>query len=164
MSSLNGNGAAPNGGTTHSNLTPPNFDAGAVVTFWQSSAARLMRSKEVFMRGMAEVARLEVELGQRLLQRGMVGLRMPASGEAAQDRARVQLNHATQEFESLVASMRKIGDEARGAYRDATLALFDAALPPAQQFPPAAADIDGLLVKPKPAPLAATPVRAAAAE
>ena len=164
MSNLNGNGTAQNGSAPHFTLTPPNFDAGAVAAFWQSSAARLLRSSEVFMRGMAEVARLEAELGQQLLQRGMAGLKIPPQGEALEERARAQLGHASHEFESLIASLRKIGDESRSAYRDATLALFDTGSPAGPKNSSAGRHIDDPVIKPKPAPHAASPARANAAE
>jgi hypothetical protein len=126
------------------------FDPAAITAFWQSSVARLMRSGEVFRRGMTEVARLETELGQHLLQRGMAGFKPLALGGEPEERVRAQFDHATQEFESLITSLRKIADESRNAYSDATLALFETASPAAHQFPPAAPKIAEPVIKPRP--------------
>jgi hypothetical protein len=129
-------GSLADGSTAESGAKPmgamsKTFDAGAVVAFWHDSAARLMRSNELFMRGMSEVARLEAELGQHLLERGMAGLKAPTSGGKPEERARTQLGEATAAYESLLTNLRKIADESRKACHDATLALFDEARPAA---------------------------------
>jgi hypothetical protein len=129
MSSSTANGAASDSGIFSKGLTPAKFDATAVTAFWQSGAARWMRSCEVLMRGMAEVARLEGELGQNLLQVAMAGMKTPSLGGKPEARAHQQLDTATQEFAGLITSLRKIADESRKICNDATLALFEAASP-----------------------------------
>lgn len=161
MSNSHVNGAVSESSTIAKDLTLVKFDAAAVTAFWQSSAARLMRSSEVFMRGMGHVARLETELGQQLLQRGMAGLKTPAFGGELQARAREQSSHVTQEFESLIVSLRKIADESRNTCSDATLALFEAASPAVPPAPPAAPHIDAPVIKPKPNAATAAAARAA---
>jgi hypothetical protein len=146
MSNYDEKGAAAQTST----LSTVKLDPAAVASFWQSSMARLMRSSEIFRRGMTEVARLETELGQQLLQRGMVGFKPPALGGEPEARVREQFDQATQEFESLIISLRRIADESRTAYSDATLALFETSSPAKDQFPPAAPHVDEPLIKPRP--------------
>lgn len=125
MSHSNGHDTAAKNETPFTGMISPKFDPAAVAAFWQSSSARLMRSTEVFIRGMVGVARLEAELGQQLLQRGVVGHKTPSSS-AAEEQAGAQAGQATQEFEKIIAGLRKIGEESRNTCREATFALFGA--------------------------------------
>jgi len=136
MSDPNEIGAKPNGNTFPASFAAPKFDPAAVSAFWQSSAARLMRSSEIFMHGMAEVARLEAEIGQQLLQRVMGNLKAPATDAKPEERAQEQLNQAMQACESLITRLRNMANKSWHVCNDATMALFETgyrseALPPA---------------------------------
>ncbi len=130
MTNSNGNGAASNGAASNGAMPPlgvttAKFDTTAMTTFWMSGSARLMRSSEIFMRGMTAVARLEAELGQQVLQRGMAAFRMPGLGVKPEELARTQIDQTMLDVESLMTTMRSIADEFRHTINDSTQALFD---------------------------------------
>ncbi len=150
MSSSNGNARAAG-----ASLIPDKLDAAAVTEFWLSGSARLMRSGEVFMRGMAAVGRLEAELGQELLHRRMARFQTPSLTAKPDERVRAQIDQTVQEFDSLVEGLRKIADEFRHTINDSTQALFEAKNPAPQQSMAASIHIDEPSFKRKPAPAAA---------
>jgi hypothetical protein len=98
------------------------------------------------------------------MQHGLAELKTPAPGRETQQLARAQLGHATQEFEGLIASLRKIADASRCAYKDATLALFDAASPAAHPSHPAELHAGEQVINVAPVPTAAAPGMARTAE
>jgi hypothetical protein len=83
------------------------------------------------MRGMAEVVRLEGELGRNLLQAAIGSVKTPSFDGKPEERAREQLGIAAKEFSGLIAGLRKIADEAMNLYNDAALALFEVGSPAA---------------------------------
>jgi hypothetical protein len=131
MSSSTTNGAASDSGIFSKGLTAAKIDAAAVTAFWQSGATRWLRSSEIIMRGMAQVARLEGELGRNLLQLALAGMKTPAVAGKPEEGAHAQLDTATQEFAGLITSLRKIVEESRNICNAATLALFEAGSPAA---------------------------------
>lgn len=161
MTSPNGNGAALNGALPTASALQPKFDLAAVTTFWMSSSARLMRSSEILMRGMTEVGRLEAELGQQYLQRSMSALQTPVLGTKPDQLARTQMDHAMQNVDGLVTTMRKIADQFRHTIEASTQALFEVSTPaaPAQSLA-ASIHIDDPIVRRKPVQGAAEPTLA----
>jgi hypothetical protein len=145
---------SPNG-NTGATLIPNKLDTAAVTEFWLSSSARLMRSSEVFMRGMAAVGRLEAELGQEFLNRRMASFQATGLHVKPDERVRAQIGQTVEEFDSLVTGLRKIADEFRHTLNDSTQALFDVAAPPPAQSMAASIHIDEPPFKRKPAPAAA---------
>ncbi len=161
MSNSTANGAASNSSIFSNGLTPAKFDGAPVTAFWQAGAARWMRSSKILMRGMAEVARLEGELGRNLLQVAVAGIKTPSFGGNPEERARDQLGIATQEFSGLIASLREIADKSRNVCNDATLALFEANSPAAHTSPPVVPHAAEPPIKGKQAPIPTAPARAA---
>jgi hypothetical protein len=161
MSSSTANGAASDSDIISKGLTSAKFDGAAITAFWQSGATRWMRSSEILMRGMAEVARLEGELGRNLLQVAMAGMKTPSFAGKPEERARDQLGTATHEFAGFVTSLRKITEESRKSCKDATLALFEAGSPAAHPSEPVVPHTAEPLTKGKPAPTPSALARAA---
>jgi hypothetical protein len=157
MTNANGNGAAANGAMHAMSTLQPKFDAAAMTAFWMSGSARLMRSSEVFMRGMTEVARLEAELGQQFLQRGMIGLRTASLGAKPDQFARAEIDQAALDVDSLITTMRKIADEFRHTIHESTQALFDVAGPQREQSVAASVHSEETAAKRRPAPGASAP-------
>ena len=162
MSNSTANGAASKSSIFSDGPAPATFDAAAVTALWRSHATRWMRSSQVLMRGMAEVARLEGELGRNLLQVAMAGIKTPSFGGKPGERAREQLSVAAQEFAGLIASLRKISDESRNVCNEATLALFDGASPAAHLSEPVVPHAAEPPTKGRLAPIPAALARAAA--
>jgi len=137
MSNSTANGAASPSSIFSDGPSPATFDGAAITAFWKSNTARWMRSGQILMRGMAEVARLEGELGRNLLQAAMAGVKLPSIDGKPEERAREQLGIATTEFSGLIAGLRKIAEETMNVCNDATLALFEAGSPRANLSDPA---------------------------
>jgi hypothetical protein len=163
MTNESTNGTIINGAAHASSANPsaPPFDTAAITTMWMSSAARLMRANEIFMRGMSDVARMEAELGQHILQRGMGVLQTSKLGARPEQVMRTQMDQTMLTVDHLITSMRQIADEFRHTVGESTQALFDVSH--AAQVPSAAASVhaDSALVKSTSG--ATTPGRSAAA-
>jgi hypothetical protein len=155
MTSPNGDGAVPNAAMPPTSVIQATFDPAAVATFWMSSSARLMRSAEIFMRGMTEIGRLEAAFGQQYLQRGMTALHTPALGTKPDELTRSQIDQTMHDVETLITTMRKIADELRHTINDSTQALFDISSPGPEPCLSAAIHIDDPVVKRKPTPVPA---------
>ncbi len=125
MTNPTGNGAASNGATPAAGMMTAAFDPAAVTSFWMSSSARMMRSGEIMVRGMTEVARLEAELGQQYLQHSLSVLQTPVLSARPDQLARTQADHAMQNVEVLLNTMRKMSDQFRQTIEESTQALFD---------------------------------------
>jgi hypothetical protein len=151
----NGNGAAVNGAMPTPTVIPSKFDTTAMTTFWMSGSARLMRSSEVFMRGMTAVAKLEAELGQQYMQRAMAALQTFGLGAMPDQRARAQIDQTMLGLNSLITTMLKIADEFRQTVNESTQALFDVSSPGPQQSLAASIHIDDPAAKGKQAQSAA---------
>jgi hypothetical protein len=129
----------------------PKFDVSAMATFWMSNAARVMRSSEIFMRGIGEVTRLEAELGQQYWQRSLGELQMQALVTKPDQLARTRIDQTMQDVESLIVTMRKIADEFRHAINESTQALLDVPRPEQEQSLVASIHIDDPVIRRKPA-------------
>jgi hypothetical protein len=137
MTNANGNGAMP-----HTRAAQPSFDPAAGMALWMSSTARLMRAGGIFMRGMTEVTRLEAELGQQYMQRGMAAMQSAASGAKPGQLGRTQIDQAMQDVDGLITTMRKITDQVRHMLGESTQALLDVADQAAELSPAAAVHDD----------------------
>ncbi len=147
MTSSNGIGAAASNAGPVTSAIRPTFDMTAVTAFWMSGSARLMRSSEVFMRGMTAVARLEAELGQQFLQRGMIAMQTTALETKPDQAARGQFDPALLDVGGLITTMRKITEEFQQTISDSTQALLDVSTPAQQQSVAASIHIGDPIVR-----------------
>ncbi len=154
MTSPNGK-AALNDPTPATNEMQTRFDPAAVTAFWMSSSARMMRSSAILMQGMTEVARLEATLGQQCLQRSMSALHGSVHGAKPDQMARMEVDEAMQNVDSLITTMRKISDQFRHTLWGSTHALFDNAAAVSEPSFAASIHVDDPVVKRKSAPAAA---------
>jgi len=124
------NGTTHNGEASgHAGIAALKFDPSATMEFWQKATARFTRANEQLFRGLTAAARLQVELGQELIQSQMSALTHMTPGEKPEEMLKSQLAHQTQEAEHLFKAIRKISDEIRHSFTEATHTLMETEIP-----------------------------------
>jgi hypothetical protein len=83
------------------------FGQEAVLRLWQQSATRMMRANERLMRGMADMANCQVELGQTLIQHHLDALKFDPNDDSFSDFAPVHVERYRNRVEHTTASMQK---------------------------------------------------------
>jgi hypothetical protein len=113
----------------HTSIAALKFDPTATMQFWQKATARFTRANEQLFHGLTAAARMQVELGQELLQSQVAALKHITPGENPESMLKTQLTHQTQEAEHLFKSIRKISDEIRHSFTEATRTLMETDTP-----------------------------------
>jgi hypothetical protein len=134
------NGATHNGdASSHTGIAALKFDPTAAMEFWQKSASRFSRANEVLVRGFTAAAQMQVELSQELLQRQMSAFKHITPGEKPDVILKTQIAQQTEETEHLFEAIRKISDEIRHSFTEATRTLMETEAPAAAESIAAAA-------------------------
>ena len=87
---------------------------------WQMTGLRVLRAQERMLHGMMSAARLEIQFGQDLLKN-----RMARFTPRSENRART--DGGFQEFDRMISMMRKVTEELRSGFSEATQLLTDTA-------------------------------------
>jgi hypothetical protein len=123
MSATNGNA------TNHFAAAAVKFDPLAALQFWQKSASRFSRANEVLVRGFTAAARLQVELGQELIQSQLSAFTQITPGEKPESILKTQIAHQTEDAHHLFEAIRKISDEIRLSFTEASRTLLETEAP-----------------------------------
>jgi hypothetical protein len=124
------NGTIHNGdAAAHAGIAVLKFDPTATMQFWQKATARFTRANEQLFKGLTTAARMQVELGQELMQSQMAALKHFTPGEKPEAILKTQIAHQTDEADHLFESIRKISDEIRHSFTEATRTLMEAEVP-----------------------------------
>jgi len=89
------------------------FDAANAMQFWTNSASRFSRANKVLVRGFTAAARMQVELGQELIQSQASAFKQITLGEKPAAMLKSQIAHQTEETEHFFEGIRKISNEIR---------------------------------------------------
>lgn len=134
------NGSAHNGdASAHAGVAALKFDATATMQFWQKATARFTRANEQLFQGLTAAARMQVELGQELMHSQLTAFTHFTPGEKPESILKTQLAHQTEEAEHMFEAIRKISDEIRHSFTEATRTLMETEAPPALESIAAAA-------------------------
>jgi hypothetical protein len=117
MSQTNGNGR-PNGGAREK------FEPEIVWRYLKHSASRLMRANELMMRGMMNMAKRQMELGQELMQHRMSALR-GQDGEKPAGYVRVQAQQNLGSVKRVIAGLHDVTEDLTNCFNQATQSLFE---------------------------------------
>jgi hypothetical protein len=99
-------------------------NAGTVMRVWQNNATRMLRANERLMNGMMSTAKLQIELGQEVLQHRLE--RMNAVTQTpAPEAGNSMIEHQTKELERLMHAMREMTEEMRTSFAEAAKLLFE---------------------------------------
>jgi hypothetical protein len=101
------------------------FDPMAAMKIWQKSASRLARVREVLISGFVTTTRMEVELGQTLMQSQMSAFKHITPGEKPEAIMKAQMAHQVEDSKHVFAAMHKISEEIRQSFTEATRTLLD---------------------------------------
>jgi hypothetical protein len=124
------NGTTNNGDASgHNGIAALKFDPSATMEFWQKATARFTRANEQLFRGLTAAARMQVELGQELVQSQMSAFKHITPGEKPETLLQSQIAHQTEETDHLFESIRKISDEIRHSFTEATRTLMETEAP-----------------------------------
>jgi hypothetical protein len=77
------------------------------------------------MRGLTAAAQMQVELGQKLMHRQFSSVKNLSTGENPASILKGQIAKSSEETDNLVISLRKISDEIRLGFTQATRILFE---------------------------------------
>ena len=83
------------------------FGPEAALRLWQQSATHMMRANERLMRGMTDMAKCQVKLGQTLLQHHLDALKSDPNDDSSSNSVRVHIEHHRKRVEYTKAAMRK---------------------------------------------------------
>jgi hypothetical protein len=134
------NGATHDGDTTtFPNITAVKFDPLAAMQLWQQSAARFGRANEQLMHGLSAAAQMQVALCQELIQQQFSLMKNLGTGEKPATVLNGQIAKTGEEANHLLTSVRKISDEIRLSFTQATRILFEAEAPEVRESVAAAA-------------------------
>jgi TRAP-type mannitol/chloroaromatic compound transport system permease large subunit len=127
------NGAASQNGdaTGFPNIAAVKFDPLAAMQVWQRSTARFSRANVELMHGLTAATKMQVELGQELMQRQFSALKQFSLGAKPATILNGQIAKTSEEADHLVTTVRKISDEIRLSFTQATRMLFEAEAPEA---------------------------------
>jgi hypothetical protein len=104
------------------------FEPLSVLRVWQQSATRTMRANELMIRGLMDVARKQMDLGQELLQSRFATMQSARTGEtltATTSFAKAHAENNRKEMQRMVASMHEVTDDLKKCFNGATKVLFD---------------------------------------
>jgi hypothetical protein len=133
MNATNGTASHNGDASTFLNIVAPKFDPLAAMHLWQQSAARFSRANEQLMRGLTAAAQMQVELGQKLMHRQFSSVKNLSTGANPVSVLNGQIAKSSEETENLVISLRKISDEIRLGFTQATRILFEEKAPDAHE-------------------------------
>lgn len=120
------NGSTPNGdASAHTGIAALKFDPTSTMQFWQKATARFTRANEQLFKGLTAAARMQVELGQELMQSQMSVLQHFTPGEKPEAMLKTQMAHQSEEAEHLFKAIRQISDEIRHSFTEATHTLME---------------------------------------
>jgi hypothetical protein len=115
------------------------FASDNVMRFWTDSASRFSRANKVLVRGFTAAARMQVELGQELIQSQASAFKQITPREKPEAILKSQIAHQAEETEHLFEGIRKISDEIRHSFTEATRTLIATEAPaPAESVAAAA--------------------------
>jgi hypothetical protein len=104
------------------------FESVVVLRAWQQSAKRTMRANELMVRGLMDVARKQMELGQALMQSRFATMQSVRNGEtltATTSFAKAHAENNRKEVQQMIANMHEVTDDLKKCFSSATKALFD---------------------------------------
>jgi hypothetical protein len=96
-----------------------------VTKIMQQNASRVWRANERVLRGMLSAIKLEVELGQQLLQYRLTGIEHATQEPKLENAGHKIIDHQLHEVEHLMSGMQKISEELKQIFSEATKLLFD---------------------------------------
>jgi len=119
MADLNTNDAVHAGADAlkHENAT--------VMHLWQDNAGRMLRANERVMHGMMSAIKLEIELGQHLVEHRLNTFRQASQADKPAAAGQTMLDRYLQEMERMTATMREVSEEMRKSFGEATKIIFD---------------------------------------
>lgn len=100
-----------------------NHESTTMMHLWQHNATRMMRANERLMSGIMSAAKLQIELGQEVLQQRLD--RMAATHATTKEDGKSLIEQQTHEMERLMAAMREISEEMRISFAEAAKLLFE---------------------------------------
>lgn len=99
-------------------------NSGLVLRVWQNNAARMLRANERLMNGIMSTAKLQMELGQEVLQHRLDRMNTVAQTPAP-EAGHSMIEQQTREIERLMTVMREMAEEMRTSFADAAKLLFE---------------------------------------
>jgi hypothetical protein len=96
-------------------------ESGTMMRVWQHNATRMLRANERLMHGIMSAAKLQIELGQEVLQHRLDRMQAGAPESAGHS----MIEQQTKEMERLMAAMREISEEMRISFAEAAKLLFE---------------------------------------
>jgi hypothetical protein len=99
-------------------------NSGTLMRVWQHNATRMLRANERLMNGVMSTAKLQIELGQEVLQHRLD--RMNAVTQTpAPEAGKSMIEQQTKELERLMHAMREMAEEMRTSFAEAAKLLFE---------------------------------------
>ena len=127
MSAMNGDA------DNHFAAATVKFDPLVALRLWQKSTSRFSRANELLVRGFTAAARIQVELGQELIQSKVSAITKINPGDKPEAILKTQIVHQSEEAQHLFEAIRKISDEIAQSFTEATRTLLETeALVPAE--------------------------------
>jgi len=96
-----------------------------VMHLWQDNAGRMLRANERVMHGMMSALKLEIELGQHLMDHRIGTFRQATQADKPAAAGQTVVDRYLQEMDRLAATMREVSEEMRKSFGDATKIIFD---------------------------------------
>ena len=100
------------------------FGPEAALRLWQQSATHMMRANERLMRGMTDMAKCQVKLGQTLLQHHLDALKSDPNYDSSSNSVRVHIEHHRKRVEHTNAAMQKTMRAITMCFKEATQELL----------------------------------------
>jgi hypothetical protein len=96
-----------------------------IMRLWQDNAGRMIRANERVMHGMMSAVKLEIELGQHLVEHRINAFRQASQADKPAAAGQTVVDSFMQEMERLTATMREVSEEMRRSFGEATKIIFD---------------------------------------
>jgi len=109
--------AAAADATRHTNAT--------MIHLWQDNAARLVKANERVMHGMMSALKLEIELGQQLVEHRINTFKEATQSGKPTTAGQTFIDASLQEMDRLTVTIREVSAEMRRSLGDATKIIFN---------------------------------------